>query len=74
MRVEEFTERNLHVAGWEIVLTTYRLGEIFHCKADNAAPGATLARTSAPSKEEAEEKAVKRAEELLLRAKRRPRH
>ena len=73
MRVEGFTERSLQLEGWEIVLTTYRLGDVYHCKADNAAPGATLARTSAATKEEAEAKAIKRAEELLLRTKRRPR-
>ena len=42
----------------------------WHCKADNVSPGAGLARTTGATREEAEEKALKRAEELLSRTRR----
>lgn len=72
MKVEEFGERSLQLAGWEVHLTTYRLGDVYHCKADNASPGAALARTTGETREIAEHKALERAEELLRRARRPP--
>lgn len=70
MRVEEFGERSLRLSGWEVHLTTYRLGTVWHCKADNVSPGAALARTTGSSREEAEALAVERAELMLSRTKR----
>ena len=70
MNAEQYQERKLEVAGWPVNLASYRLGEEWHCKADNVSPGAALARTTGATREEAEEKALKRAEELLSRTKR----
>jgi hypothetical protein len=67
---ESFQERKVEVDGWEVNLTSYRLGEAFHCKADNVSPGAWLARTTAPTREEAEQKALDRARQLLARTRR----
>ena len=72
MRVEEFDERSIVLSGWEVHLTTYRLGDVYHCKADNVTPGAAFARTTGGSREEAETRAIARAEELLGRMRRRP--
>jgi hypothetical protein len=69
-RVEEYAERKLELAGWDVQLTTYRLGEVYHCKADNVSPGAALARTSGTTREEAESKAIERAQKLLNRTRR----
>jgi hypothetical protein len=71
MKVENFTERRLEIDGWPVNLVTYQIGEVFHCKADNVSPGAGLARTTGATREEAEEKAIARAKELLGRTKRR---
>jgi hypothetical protein len=71
MRVEEYGERSLQLAGWDVHLTTYRLGETYHCKADNVSPGAGLARTTGTTREEAEKAAIARAQELLGRTRRR---
>jgi hypothetical protein len=70
MKAEEYRERKIEVAGWPVNLASYRLGAEWHSKADNVSPGAALARTAGATREEAEEKAVKRAEELLSRTKR----
>ncbi len=72
MNAEEYQERRLDVAGWPVSLASYRTGATWHCKADNVSPGAALARTTGATREEAEEKALKRAEELLSRTKRHP--
>ena len=67
MKAEEYQERTVEVLGWPVNLTSYRLGEVFHCKADNVSPGAALARTTGATRDEAEKKALERAEQLLSR-------
>jgi hypothetical protein len=69
MKVEEYQERRIEVGGWQVNLTTYRLGDVFHTKADNVSPGAALARTTGATREEAERKAIERAGELLARTR-----
>jgi len=69
MKAEEYQERKVIVHGWPVNLSSYRLGSVFHCKADNVSPGAALARTQGSTREEAETKAVERAEKLLARTK-----
>ena len=69
MKSEEYQERKVEVLGWPVNLTSYRLGEVFHCKADNVSPGAALARTTGATREEAEKKALERAGQLLGRTR-----
>ncbi len=71
MKPEHFTERKVDVDGWEVNLTTYQLGDKWHTKADNVSPGAALARVVGDTREEAESRALARAQELLARTKRR---
>jgi hypothetical protein len=71
MKVENFAERRLEIEGWPVNLVTYKIGEIYHCKADNVSPGAGLARTTGATREEAEEKAIARAKERLAQTVRR---
>ena len=70
MRAEDFSERTVDVNGWQCRLTSYRLGELYYCQADNVSPGARLARASAPTREEAERKVLERATELLSHTRR----
>jgi hypothetical protein len=70
MNAEEFQERRLELAGWPVNVSSYRLGEVWHSKADNVSPGAALCRTTGATREEAETKAIARAEELLKRTRR----
>jgi hypothetical protein len=72
MRAEEYLERTTEVAGWPVNLASYRLENEWHAKADNVSPGASLARATGATREEAEEKALKRAEELLSKTKKHP--
>jgi len=70
VKSEEYSERLVDVGGWQCRLTSYRLGEVYHCRADNVSPGARLARTTGATKEEAEKAALERATELLARTRR----
>jgi hypothetical protein len=72
MKVENFAERKFEIDGWPVNLTSYQIGEIYHCKADNVSPGAGLARTTGVTRQEAEDKAIARAKELLGRTRRHP--
>ena len=71
MNVENHKEREVEIDGWPVHLTTYQIGETFHCKADNVSPGAALARVTGSTAQEAEDKAIARAKELLGHTKRR---
>ena len=70
MRPTEYSERTLELAGWPARLTSYKLGDRYYCKADNVDPGACLTRTDGSTKEEAEKRAIERAEKYLSRTKR----
>ena len=72
MKPENFTERTVDVDGWQVNLTTYKLGDKWHTKADDVSPGAALARIVADTREDAEVQALARAKELLARTKRHP--
>ncbi|MGQ9634631.1 MAG: hypothetical protein ACUVXB_10340 [Bryobacteraceae bacterium] len=68
----DYQERMLEVSGWPVRLGSYRLGERYYCRADNVSPGAWLARTTGQRREEAETKAMERAQQLLSRTRRIP--
>jgi hypothetical protein len=70
VKAEDYSERKLDIAGWQVNLTTYRIGEVYHCHADNVSPGANIARTTGSTREEAEQKALERAEKYLAGTKR----
>ncbi len=71
MKPLEYAERQVEIAGWPVRLTSYKLGDVFHCQADNVSPGAWLTRTTGATREEAHQKALSRVQELLARTKRR---
>jgi hypothetical protein len=70
MKVENHAERRLEIAGWEVNLRSYQIGDLYHCKADNVSPGATIARSTGATREEAEQKAIAKATERLAATKR----
>ena len=72
MKAESYEEKQLEVEGWPLRLTSYKLGEVFHCEADNVSPGATLVRETGASREEAELKALEIARRRLGRTRRHP--
>ena len=71
MRAEQYRERQVEIEGWPVRLTSYKLGNFFHCTADNVSPGACLARTTGETRQESEEKALTKAHKRLSRAQQR---
>jgi len=72
MRAEEHSTRTLEIEGWKVRLTSYRLGDSYHCIADNVDPGAWIARAQGATREEAESRASELAHEMLARTRRMP--
>lgn len=70
VKIEDYQERRIELAGWPVNLTSYRMGREWHCKADNVSPGAALCRTTGETRDDAERKAIQRAEQLLASTKR----
>ena len=46
---------------WRIRIKSYQLGDAYICSVDNVDPGAVIARATAPTREEAEFRAVEQA-------------
>ena len=69
MKTEDHSETEMELAGWPVRLTTYKLGDIYHCKADNISPGAAIARTEGATREEAESKAIELARNRLSKTR-----
>ena len=66
MTTEHFQEEYSEVNGAKVLIITYKIGNEFHCHVANADPGATIARTSAASKEDAVNEAIKKASERIV--------
>ncbi len=52
-RAEDYTVSELELAGWPVRITSYRIGQTWHAKADNVSPGAKFATSRAASREAA---------------------
>ncbi len=69
MKPQNYSKKKLHVAGWDVNVVSYQLGDRFYCTVDNVSPGAWIAKTEGDTQDEAEKKALGRAAELLGRTR-----
>ena len=67
MKTENYRVEQKEIAGARVSVTTYQIGERFHCHVANVDPGATIARAEADSHAEAERVALAKAAERLIR-------
>jgi hypothetical protein len=72
VKAEEYAKREQVLAGWPIVIETYKAGDVYHCTISNADPGARFARAYGPTREAAEAKALEKAERYLAQTRRFP--
>jgi len=72
MKPEDYSRRQLELAGWPITVETYKLGGTYHCTIANVDPGARFARADGSSREEAEQRALEKAERYLAQTRRFP--
>ena len=70
MKAEGYERRRQELGGWPIEIETYQVGEIFYCTINNVDPGARFARAEGPTREEAEQKALEKAEKYSKQTRR----
>ena len=70
MKAEGYTKRRQALGDWQIEIETYRVGEVFYCTINNVDPGARFARAEGPTREEAEAKALEKAEKYIKQTRR----
>jgi hypothetical protein len=70
MKTEEYSRRRTELAGWQIEIETYRLGDVYHTTIYNADPGARFARADGSTRAEAEERALEKASRYLAQTRR----
>ena len=70
MKPEDQTRRQEELAGWAVVIETYKLGEVYHCTIANVDPGARIARADGSTREEAESRAIEKGTRYLARTRR----
>ena len=63
--VEDYNVENTELSGEPVTMTTYRIGEVFHCVIANVSPGANIARARAKTRDEALDIAREKAERRL---------
>ena len=62
---EDYERKEIEAAGFSIRVTTYKLGQTFHCSVDNVSPGAVIARTSGAERASTEREAIELATSRL---------
>jgi acetamidase/formamidase len=70
MKPEDYSREQAEVAGWPISIETYKLGDVYHCTIANVDPGARIARADGATREEAEKRALEKAERYLKQTRR----
>lgn len=61
MKTENYRVTKTELAGVRVSVTSYQIGESYHCHVANLDPGATIARAEADSPAEAEQTALAKA-------------
>ena len=72
MKPEEYSRRQQELAGWQVSIETYKLGDVYHCTIANVDPGARFARADGKTREEAESAALAKATRSLAQNRKFP--
>jgi len=70
VKAEGYTKRRQPLGDWTIELETYQLGDVFYCTINKVDPGARFARAEGPTRDEAERKALEKAEKYIKQTRR----
>jgi hypothetical protein len=70
VRAEGYTKRRQPLGDWEIEIETYQAGDVFYCTINNVDPGARFARAEGATREQAERKALEKAEKYIKQTRR----
>ena len=65
----DYSRRQQELGGWQVMVETYKLGDLYHCSIANVDPGARFARGNGVNKEEAESSAIEKATRYLAQTR-----
>jgi hypothetical protein len=72
MKAEDYSKRQQEISGWACAIESYKAGDVYHCTISNVDPGARFARADGSTREEAEARALEKAERYLKQTRRFP--
>jgi hypothetical protein len=72
VKAEGYERRRLELGGWPIEIETVKIGDVYHSTINNVDPGARLAGAEGGTREEAEQKALAKAERYLAQTRKFP--
>ncbi len=72
MNAEQYSRRQIELAGWPISIETYKVGDVYYCSISNVDPGARFARAEGSTSDEAERLALEKAARYLSQTRRFP--
>jgi hypothetical protein len=61
VQAESYHVANQNIFGFEVTVTSYRIGESYYCHVASRDPGAVIARAEAATHEEAKKAAIEKA-------------
>jgi hypothetical protein len=70
VKAEGYAKRRQPLGDWTIEIESYQLGDVFYCTINNVDPGARFARAEGPTREDAEAKALEKAERYIKQTRR----
>jgi hypothetical protein len=70
MKPEDYSREQRELAGWPVIIETYKLGGVYHCTIANVDPGARIARADGSTREQAEQEAIAKATRYLGQTRR----
>jgi hypothetical protein len=70
VKAEGYAKRRQPLGDWQIEIETYQAGDIFYCTINNVDPGARFARAEGATRDEAESKALAKAEKYIKQTRR----
>jgi hypothetical protein len=71
-QADDFTRRELELAGWALLVETYRVGGAYYTTVSSADAGARFSRGEGSTREESERIALEKAEKWLRQTRRFP--
>jgi hypothetical protein len=69
VHADQYQRRREQVAGGDVRIASYKLGNRFVCEVDNVDPAARLARADGATRVEAEARALEKAAKLLRKTR-----
>ena len=70
MKSEGYAKRRQVLGTWPIEIESYKFGDVYFCSINNVDPGARFARAEASTREDAETRALEKAERYLAQTRR----